>query len=331
MVAEHRYQTMMIALIGCILVNLVAAQQVLWPRPPDTTRIVLERVLAEPPAINADRNWWQRLTNLIRPPVRSEFARPMGVDARDGYLAVADPGAGGVFLINLQAGTTVFLEPAAGVSHLFAPLDVCLSEDRIFVTSSLAQNPFVFDYGGDYRGRLDLSADAQRLTGIAGSGSGLYLVDTPGHQVLRRQANGVVKRLISGRGQAAGSLNYPTFVTVGADGSIYISDTMNFRVQNFSPAGTWLATIGAAGVSGGQLNRPKGVAVDGARRLYVVDNSFDNVQIFAADGSFLMHFGATGSGQGQFYMPTDIAIDGDLIYVSDTMNNRIQVFRKLYE
>jgi hypothetical protein len=30
-------------------------------------------------------------------------------------------------------------------------------------------------------------------------------------------------------------------------------------------------------------------------------------------------------------MPTDIAIDGDLIYVSDTMNNRIQVFRKLYE
>jgi hypothetical protein len=45
-----------------------------------------------------------------------------------------------------------------------------------------------------------------------------------------------------------------------------------------------------------------------------------------------MVFGGTGAGPGEFFLPTSIHIDGnDYIYVADSYNRRIQVFRYLRE
>ena len=73
---------------------------------------------------------------------------------------------------------------------------------------------------------------------------------------------------------------------------------------------------------------PKGIAVDKDGIVYVVDSLFDNVQLFNRQGDFLLTLGRRGVDFGEFWLPSGAFIgdNGDL-YVCDTYNRRIQVFR----
>jgi hypothetical protein len=74
------------------------------------------------------------------------------------------------------------------------------------------------------------------------------------------------------------------------------------------------------------------VASDSDGNIYVVDGLFDNVQIFDKRGRLLMAFGEHGTGYGDFWLPTGIYIDNnDLIYISDSSNRRVQIFKYLKE
>jgi hypothetical protein len=61
----------------------------------------------------------------------------------------------------------------------------------------------------------------------------------------------------------------------------------------------------------------------------VVDALFDAVQIFDAHGNYLLGFGRHGTREGEFWLPSGLTIDGDRIYVVDSYNQRVQVFRYL--
>ncbi|MEO5656528.1 MAG: hypothetical protein ABIO65_01425, partial [Nitrospiria bacterium] len=55
---------------------------------------------------------------------------------------------------------------------------------------------------------------------------------------------------------------------------------------------------------------------------------YDTVQIFNQAGELLMNFGSAGTTEGAFWLPTGVAVDRrDRIYVADTYNARVQVFR----
>jgi len=69
--------------------------------------------------------------------------------------------------------------------------------------------------------------------------------------------------------------------------------------------------------------------VDSEGHIYVCDSQQDLVQIFDESGRLLLAFGENGSEPGQFWMPSGIFIDNDTIYVADTYNQRVQVFRYL--
>jgi hypothetical protein len=54
----------------------------------------------------------------------------------------------------------------------------------------------------------------------------------------------------------------------------------------------------------------------------------DTVQVFDDSGRLLLTFGKAGTDNGEFWMPSGLFIDRrNYIYVSDTYNRRIQVFR----
>ncbi len=189
----------------------------------------------------------------------------------------------------------------------------------------------MFNLRGKFLYTLNPEFPVGRFSGISYHHPNIFIVDTPKHKVMVMNEKGALINTIGRRGDTTGCFNYPSFITVSKNGFIYISDTMNFRVQVFSLNGVWHNTISERGIMSGQLNRPKGIATDTKGNLYVIDASFDNVQIFSNKGEYLLHFGSPGHESGQFAMPTDIAIDGDYIYVSDTMNRRIQVFKVIYE
>jgi DNA-binding beta-propeller fold protein YncE len=72
--------------------------------------------------------------------------------------------------------------------------------------------------------------------------------------------------------------------------------------------------------------------VDGSGRVYVADALYDNLQIFDGEGRFLLDVGTAGSEPGEFWMPAGVAIgrNGE-IYVADSYNCRVQLFRRVGE
>ncbi|MFQ6610662.1 MAG: 6-bladed beta-propeller [Fidelibacterota bacterium] len=289
------------------------------------TNITLLKEIRDPEYFREEPGWWDKLKLSLNLVPRRSFVMPQGIDASHELLAIADAGAGGVHLLNFQDNRYVFLSTEMNVVH--TPIDVAIAENSVFVAYSSVGYIDEFDFRGEFIKSIIPSDNIQRITGIFYRNSFLYIVDTPGHSVLKMDGKGKTVHLIDTRGEKDGTLNFPTFIYIGDNGNIYVTDTMNFRVQVFDGNGNCLNTVGKRGISTGQLNRPKGISVDDSGNLYIVDSSFDNVQIFSPKGKYLDLIGSSGEAPGQFIMPTDIAVSKDLIYVSDTGNKRIQIFQ----
>lgn len=146
-----------------------------------------------------------------------------------------------------------------------------------------------------------------------------------------------------GAGSAEGQLNGPRGVAAGPDGSIYVVDSRNARVQEFGPDGAFVRAFGTSGSGAGQLGLnaaaggggPSGIAIADDGSVYIADTWNHRIVVFAADGTPLRIWGQFADLQdsadaqqqpGLFYGPRGIAIHDGLVYVTDTGNERVQVF-----
>jgi DNA-binding beta-propeller fold protein YncE len=109
---------------------------------------------------------------------------------------------------------------------------------------------------------------------------------------------------------------------------LFVSDTKLHRILVFNKEHKVEGQIGQG------LVDPGGMAIDNENRfLYVADAAQDQVLVFDADKlTFIRKLGTSGKAHtltepGQFAMPTNVAVDADAnLYVTDTWNNRIEVF-----
>jgi len=88
---------------------------------------------------------------------------------------------------------------------------------------------------------------------------------------------------------------------------------------------------GSKGIGDGEFNGPAGLSIDKNDNIYVTDKNNNRIQVFSANGTFLTKFGSEGDGSGQFILPEGVGVDVNtgLVYVADTGNHRIQVFKPL--
>lgn len=118
-------------------------------------------------------------------------------------------------------------------------------------------------------------------------------------------------------------------LTVDDADRVFVVDALRHRVAVFGKDLKLETYFGDA-----ELQHPGGVAVDPENRLiYVVDTGKQQVAVFDADSfKFLRAIGRpmkdlSDDAPGALSKPSNVAVDDDaLVYVSDTMNNRIQVF-----
>ena len=120
-----------------------------------------------------------------------------------------------------------------------------------------------------------------------------------------------------------------TGLTVDDADRVFVVDSGKHRISVFSKDLKLETYFGDD-----QLKTPTGIAVDPENRLiYVVDTEKEHVAVFDADTfKFVRNIGrpmkdVSDDAPGAMAKPTNVTVDEDaLVYVSDTLNDRIQVF-----
>ncbi|HYW29531.1 MAG TPA: NHL repeat-containing protein [Gaiellales bacterium] len=114
--------------------------------------------------------------------------------------------------------------------------------------------------------------------------------------------------------------NFPKDVAVeGA--TVYVADTMNNRVVELNAStGAVLKTISG-------ITDPEGIAVTPAGTIWVAEAGQNRLVEISAAGAVVQTFGKLGSATGQFFHPTHLEIYSGDLYVTDSWNDRIQVFK----
>jgi sugar lactone lactonase YvrE len=147
---------------------------------------------------------------------------------------------------------------------------------------------------------------------------------------------------MAGAGMEGGQFNSPRGIAIGDDGTTYVVDSGNQRIQVFDADGNFVSMFAEPGEAPGQLGMfgtgqsgAGGIAV-ADNRLFVADTWNHRVQVFSLDGEFLYTWGSfydaqddperAQSNPGEFYGPRGIAVHEGRVYVTDTGNERVQVF-----
>jgi DNA-binding beta-propeller fold protein YncE len=113
----------------------------------------------------------------------------------------------------------------------------------------------------------------------------------------------------------------PIAIAEGAADELLVTDSKLAVVVRLSRSGEPLGQYGK-----GVLTRPVGIARDAKRgRVYVADSATHRIAIFDDLGNFLRSIGDKGDAPGQFNSPTFVSFANDTLYVSDTMNSRVQL------
>lgn len=113
----------------------------------------------------------------------------------------------------------------------------------------------------------------------------------------------------------------PIGIALAEGGGIWVSDAELQVIARLDTDGSPLAPIGA-----GVLQRPTGLARDPeSGLLFVADTYAHDIKVFNPDGRLDRIIGERGEAPGEFNFPTHIAIARGKLYVTDTMNSRIQV------
>ena len=141
---------------------------------------------------------------------------------------------------------------------------------------------------------------------------------------------GGFRRFVAALGLIYGRTYSPEGIYLHND-TIFLADTRNHRIQLFDKQGEVICVIGEMGDRDDQLRLPTSLSVTNDGLLYVVDSKHNYIKIFSVEGDFIRKFGGTSTKareRGTFNHPSGISVDEkrDRAYVSDTMNDRIQVF-----
>ena len=127
---------------------------------------------------------------------------------------------------------------------------------------------------------------------------------------------------------AAGAVQvheHKRFLTVlPDDDSLAIANNSGNNIQIISANGALRRNLGSRGDAPGQFLGPAGLACDG-QAIYVTDWCH-RVQKLKLDGTSVATACEYGSGEGQLCFPTGAALAGGILFVADTLNNRVVRF-----
>jgi DNA-binding beta-propeller fold protein YncE len=262
--------------------------------------------------------------------------RDVTTDSR-GRVITVDPTAAAVHVLDDEHSFRLLAGPHR---RLLQPNDVAVdAEDNIYVSDSGRGFIVVYDADGRflrYIGKLD---DDESLfhypTGIAidRQHERLYVLDSMRHEmfILGLQGN-IIKRVgRSGGDSTAADFEFPTEIAI-RDRTIAVLDSAGSRIVLLDLDGNPTGAFGLAPPTRRGIVTEMGLALDGSGRIFVsnipLGNGSSEMRIYDRTGKQTLAFGKPGTGIDSFQAPGGLWIDSaDHMYVSDTLNRRVQVFQ----
>lgn len=249
------------------------------------------------------------------------FSEPhdLVVSADGKHLYVADVGNDVIKVLDPKTLETI---GTLGAGELSAPHDVAIDADGTLIVADSGNDRIVAlsPDGGDV---VQLAGWRDGLGSPEGaavaSGGWIYLANASQHTVMLMWAGTVIGRA-GGFGDGPNQYIRPHDVEVGPGGRVYVADPGNHRIQVLSPQLSPLETIGGSPYD---FNEPKYIALDTRGWLYVADEYNDRIVVMDERRRIVETFGA-----GMLDRPEGIEVIGNFIWVADTHNDRILLFRR---
>ncbi len=296
------------------------------------------------------------------------LSAPSGLTIAQGNLYVADTGANLIKKIQNLSNSTVNVSSVLGGgltdyntcsgSRLYSPYGVAVdSAGTLYVAernktairyADCTVSPSVSAEYGTIGGGQALSSPS----GIALSGSRLYVADT-GNQVIRLiTSNGVhsgtsatlagvgTNGYVNGAALTVAAFSSPTGIAVSSSGDVFVTDTNNCVVRKIS-AGQVSTLAGAGPTSCGstdgtttaaRFDHPTGIAVDASDNLYVADTVNNKIRRITPQGvvTTIAGSGVSSSADGTgssatFNTPTGIVVDTNgNVFVTEYASGKIR-------
>jgi len=161
------------------------------------------------------------------------------------------------------------------------------------------------------------------------SGEYVYLVSTKTLLIQKFDIYGNLAASWGPEGTSGWFLMEPAGVAVDAAGDVYVTDIWQSLILKFDPYGNLITSWP---YSTGYSFNPTGIAV-GPSGIYLTDYYNSLVHRLDYTGEFIVSWGGyDGTLDGEFTYPAAVAVDSlGIVFVADTLNNRIQSFTSTWE
>jgi uncharacterized protein (TIGR03663 family) len=159
---------------------------------------------------------------------------------------------------------------------------------------------------------------------VSPDGTGVYVTDTGNKRVVSFDAGGNQLTSWGHDGSKPGEFIEPVGIAVNGNNQVIVADTGNRRIQLFDRQGKF---VKAFPVSGWEEFYTEPYLAPLGSDIVVTDSYTHRCARYSDSGTLLYSWGKSGAGDGDFNRPIGIATDSSgAVYVSDTLNNRIQKF-----
>ena len=235
---------------------------------------------------------------------------PVGLAITNTQLLISDTENNRILFVDKITGIP---NKEIGQGGLNSPAGIAVNGTHFFVADTGNNQAKIFRHNSTTPDKTigGLNSPA----GIAVNGTHFFVADTGNNQAKIFRHNSTTPD------KTIGGLNSPAGIAVNGT-HFFVADTGNNQAKIFRHNSTTPdKTIGG-------LNSPAGIAVNGTH-FFVADTGNNQAKIFRHNSTTPdKTFGMKGKEDGSFNHPTGIVVDAitGKIYVSDTENNRFQIF-----
>lgn len=251
-----------------------------------------------------------------------QFIEPVAVGGIEGLLYIVDAEPKIIYRYDLVLNEIAPMPDIA--THLQGkPEKIYVAQDRSFyIVDSIGKQVLHFSEQGELKTRFQDLANLSRPVDVhVDEETGDVLVaDGSYSHIIVFNSLGKAVRSIAQRGTGPGRFRAITAMARGEDG-LFVLDRLELPVQVLTLDGEYRYSFGES-----ELVYPTSIAVDQDQRVFVGDRSDNMIRVYQ-NGQLLMTYGGGGSEPGRFRIITGLWVSGNLLYVADSLNQRVQVLR----